>query len=263
MRPPIMASFGVGDNSTALLCGLIERGERLPDSVLFADTGGERPETYDYLSMFDRWWQSKGGVPIITVRAEGVHKTLEGKCLTNETLPSLAFGWRSCSDNFKIKPQDKWTNAWKPAREAWSRGEKVVKYLGFDADETHRARKGLGGDKYALEFPLIEWDWGRDECRDAILRAGLPLPGKSACFFCPASKKREVIALAKTRPALFERAVEMERRAKANTTHPLGAVKGLGRHWSWEEIVVADEAQLRLFPETVDTPCICADGGGD
>ena len=38
--------------------------------------------------------------------------------------------------------------------------------------------------------------WGRDDCVAAIARVGLPQPGKSACFFCPSSKKHEIITLA-------------------------------------------------------------------
>ena len=103
---------------------------------------------------------------------------------------------------------------------------------------------------------MHEWDWGRDECIRAIEGAGLGVPTKSACWFCPASKKREVLALAKEHPDLFRRAVAMEHNAAPN----LGVVKGLGRHWSWENLVKADEAQLRLFPDAPDEACLCFDG---
>jgi len=35
----------------------------------------------------------------------------------------------------------------------------------------------------------------------------------------------------------------------ANEAGNLSVVKGLGRHWSWEKLVAADAAQLKLFPE--------------
>jgi hypothetical protein len=57
-------------------------------------------------------------------------------------------------------------------------------------------------------------------------------------------RKAEVLALAKSDPDLFQRAVEMERTAKEAGT--LQTVKGLGRRWSWESLVKADESQLRL-----------------
>jgi hypothetical protein len=49
----------------------------------------------------------------------------------------------------------------------------------------------------------------------------------------------------------------MERGASAATT-----VKGLGRNWRWEDLVKADDAQMKLFEELPDTiPCGCYDGG--
>lgn len=61
----------------------------------------------------------------------------------------------------------------------------------------------------------------------AIERAGLPNPGKSACFFCPASKKHEIRELAKLYPELADRAIAMEDNAALDT------VKGLGRSFAW------------------------------
>ena len=51
----------------------------------------------------------------------------------------------------------------------------------------------------------------------------------------------------------------MERNAAAKQT----TVKGLGRHWSWEELGAADDAQFKMFPETVQIPCMCFDGDDD
>jgi hypothetical protein len=86
----------------------------------------------------------------------------------------------------------------------------------------------------------------------------MPLPCKSACFYCPAMKKREVFDLKRTDPDLFDRAVQMERAAKEAGT--LTTVKGLGRHWSWDDLVKADEAQMRLFVDCQAPICdTCVD----
>lgn len=37
-----------------LLVGMAERGVR-PDLILFADTGGEKPETYEFVNTMDAW----------------------------------------------------------------------------------------------------------------------------------------------------------------------------------------------------------------
>jgi hypothetical protein len=78
---------------------------------------------------------------------------------------------------------------------------------------------------------LIEWDWAREECVEAIARAGLPQPGKSACFFCPSSTREEINALKAEYPILFQRALSMEKNAEDN----LETVAGLGRRFSWHE----------------------------
>lgn len=67
MKTPLVVSFGAGVNSTAMLCGFAERGIR-PDAILFADTGGERPETYRFLDTMDVWLAQNGMPNIIRVR---------------------------------------------------------------------------------------------------------------------------------------------------------------------------------------------------
>ena len=75
-----------GTNSTAMLVGLHERGER-PGLILFADTGGERPETYRHRDMVSGWCESVGFPRIVTV-AEA--ETLEDNCLRRNALPGIA-----------------------------------------------------------------------------------------------------------------------------------------------------------------------------
>ncbi len=127
-----------------------------------------------------------------------------------------------------------------------------MRLIGYHADEPERA-KPFTDEKFQNWYPLIEWGWGEDECRDAILRAGLPLPGKSACFFCPNNTPAEVRELAKTYPNLAARALEMEANADLTT------IKGLGRRFSWADVL----AQGEMFPEIYSTPqmpCGCFDG---
>ena len=37
----------------------------------------------------------------------------------------------------------------------------------------------------------MDWGWTREDCIAAIQQEGLPLPGKSSCFFCPSMKKKD------------------------------------------------------------------------
>ena len=264
-----VVSFGGGVNSTAMLIGMVDRGER-PDAIVFADTGGEKPQTYAFVDKFREWlvsnglsltvvaYSSKSDSPLgVDFACGSAHKSLEDECLTNGTLPSKAFGFGGCSVKWKRQPMDKFVDQFQPAVEAWARGEKVCRSIGIHAGETRRG-KIPDDDKYTYRFPLREWGWGQAECENAIVGAGLPVPPKSACFFCPAMKKPEVISLAKDHPELFQRAVAMEQNARE--CEGLEVVKGLGRHWSWEDLVKADEAQLRLFGDMQAPLCdTCVD----
>jgi hypothetical protein len=252
-----MVAYGGGVNSTALLVGMVERGA-VPDAILFADTGGEKPETYAYVASFSRWLHDHGFPSIVTVRNDGMYKTLENNCLQTKTLPSIAFGHKTCSEKYKQRPQHKWVKAWKPAQECWAAGGRVIKLIGYGADEIHRA--GIKHDDfYVCVYLLIEWGWGRDECIEAIERNGLTTPIKSACFYCPSSTKSEVVWLANNHPDLMARALEMERAALESGK--LQSVLGLGRRFAWEKVIEQDRRQMKMFPlpcaEEEGPSCLC------
>ena len=253
-----IVAYGGGTNSTALLVGLLEQKEK-PDLILFADTGGEKPHTYEHINKVSAWCKANGFPSVTTVRhrdKEGRELTLEERCLAQRALPSLAYGFKSCSDKHKRRPQDSFVNAWAPAQAEWLAGDKVVKLIGYDADEPHRA-KTYDDTKYTYRYPLIEWGWGREECVAAISRAGLQQPGKSSCFFCPSSKKAEILDLAARYPALKDRALLLEANAE------LSSVKGLGCRFSWREFLAESGDTTRFADVGGELPCECYDGGSE
>src|SRR5437867_108527 len=87
---PIIVAFGGGINSTAMLIGMQQRGVK-PNLILFADTGGELPETYEHVRRFTAWLQAHGLPEIVWVSKTfaGQLTTLEADCLRNKTLPSI------------------------------------------------------------------------------------------------------------------------------------------------------------------------------
>ncbi len=203
------------------------------DLILFADTGGEKPHTYNFIKIFNKWLRSNGCVEIIRVQTQdinGSYITLEYKCLITDSLPSKAYGFASCSEKHKIRPQNKYINNWLPAKAEWKAGRKINKYIGFDADESHRD-KNYSDKKYNYIAPLIAWDIGRDDCVGIIAKVGLTSPGKSSCFYCPHNKKQEILDIQKTYPDLIKRALKMESNADLTT------IKGLGRRFSWREFL--------------------------
>lgn len=233
---PLVVAYGAGVNSTAMLVEFAKRGIR-PDMVLFADTGGEKPETYAYLRVARAFLKRVGFPDLVVVRYRPVraaYSTLEGQCLHTGTLPSLAYGGRSCAAKYKVQPQDKYVSQWLPALECWRRGGKVLKAIGYDAGPSDSRRHHHAQDeKQLFWYPLAEWLMDRDDCVRSIREAGLPVPMKSACYFCPASKRQEILWLRERHPDLLERALQIERNAAPNLT----SVRGLGRSFSWEEFL--------------------------
>lgn len=261
---PLVVAYGLGVDSTAMLAEFARRSIR-PDLILFADTGGEKPETYQYMEVIRPFLKRVGFPDVVTVRYQpkrAAYHTLEGQCLHTGTLPSLAYGGKSCSLKYKRTPQDRYILVAYPPGELIQRGGRVVRAIGFDAGEERRTyahvvkaigldaseghrrtwqrstphptkrpsrQEWLDANYFTYWYPLMEWGYDRERCKQIIAAAGLPVPMKSACFFCPASKKAEIAWVREHHPELLERALRIERNAQPK----LRSVKGLGRSFAW------------------------------
>src|SRR3954464_7669343 len=137
---PLVVAYGLGVNSTAMLVEFAKRGIR-PDLILFADTGGEKPETYRYMPVIREYLKEVKFPPVVTVRYEpktAPYSTLEAQCLHTGTLPSLAYGGKSCSLKYKRAPQDKYIVSSYPPAQVLGQGRRVVRAIGFEAGEERR-----------------------------------------------------------------------------------------------------------------------------
>lgn len=257
MRQPLCVCCGVGVDSVAMLVGLEQRGQR-PDLITFADTGGEKPETYLYVPILQQWLRDVGFPQLQVCRykpKKPTYTTLMGNCLANETLPSLAFGFKSCSIKWKRDAQEPLRRRLPENVRAWSDGMKVIKAIGFDAREEYRTYAGTPEEstEYDYWYPLQDWGWDREHCSRVIADAGLPVPVKSACFFCPASKKHEIEWLRQNHPDLHALAVAMEQRYRSGK-HWRGdtaTTKGLGRRFAWMELPMAETAEVPAVEQSL------------
>ena len=265
---PLVIAYGGGLNSTAMLCGFRELGIS-PSLILFADTGGETPGTYAHtLSMkvvAKEWWPNTP-FKVVKKTFEGEFEGLEGECIRGKKLPALAYGRKACSQKYKIEPQTRYLKKWMDENGVKS----VRRAIGYDAKESHRAihieAENLKKGRSAINwFPLIDWQWRREECAEAIERVGasvgLKPPGKSACFFCPAMKRGEILRLKRNHPDLFKRALEIEANAIIKSPG-----RGLGGSTlRWENVDSNDNAQGKLWDyldknDESPMPCGCFDG---
>ena len=97
---PLVVAYGLGVDSTAMLIEFARRRIR-PDLILFADTGGEKPETYQYLKVIRPFLTRVDFPDVIVVRYQPqrtVYRTLEEQCLHTGTLPSLAYGGKMLAE---------------------------------------------------------------------------------------------------------------------------------------------------------------------
>jgi 3'-phosphoadenosine 5'-phosphosulfate sulfotransferase (PAPS reductase)/FAD synthetase len=192
-------SFGGGVNSVALMVLLIQ--EDLPlDEVLFADTGSELPETYDYLTVAEEYCR-KHGVPFVTVRkASGV--SLYDHCLSRKVIPSAV--WRWSTRDFKVTPIH---------RRYRSTGGHIHQYLAIAYDEIERMKTSRV--EYVTNlFPLVDRRITRQGCIEIIESAGLPVPVKSGCFFCPFNSAERWAWLNRAHPSLYKKAIRLEESSK-------------------------------------------------
>ena len=91
---------------------------------------------------------------------------------------------------------------WRARRHSWRHRSEG----GFDARRYDvAARSEADAKAFIVDRRLY-----RDNCVGLIRRAGLPIPPKSACWFCPFHSLREWREMRRTRPELFDRAAALE-----------------------------------------------------
>lgn len=213
-------SFGGGVQSTAVLV-LAARKQVQYDALLFANVGddSENPETLEYVNEVAWPYAERHGIRLEQVQKIRRDKSLDTlldmvyRNLRSLTIPvkfqtrdgKRGRSRRSCTTDFKIKPIAKWlrhhgATALNPATVG----------LGISTDEFQRARTDSGLDYEILEYPLLDRRLSRSDCRSIITSAGLAIPPKSACWFCPFKSPANWQRLRQTDPARFSAAVDLE-----------------------------------------------------
>jgi len=189
---------------------------------VFANTGddSEHPDTLEYVRNVAMPYARTKGIEFVETqkRRLGKHERqtlLRAIYERQRSIPIPIYmsgggpGNRACTIDFKIKVIDKWI-AENGGRDAGL----VTLGLGITTDEIQRARvheiEKVRGFMKAIEYPLIDLHINRSRCQRIIQDEGLPMPPRSACWFCPFHSRVEWTRLRSERPDLFERAVELE-----------------------------------------------------
>lgn len=194
-------NYGGGVNSTALLIlvanGICKDVDPKETLVLFADTGAERPDTYNYITLAQQYCKEKN-ISFEIVRAP---YTLEEYVYHSGLLPSRTFRW--CTHRLKIRPIRRRANMHDVAKPYYQ-------LIGIDASESTRQRQH-GLYKEAIErYPLLEMGLNRQDCISLIKDMNLAVPPKSSCFCCPFQRLSSFVLLASIYPQLGEKALRLE-----------------------------------------------------
>ena len=216
-------SYGGGVQSTALLV-LAAQG-RLDDIIggpvdaaLFSNVGddSEHPATLEYVRNVATPWASKHGITVHELRRikrDGSEETLMGR-LTKPGSRSLpipvrmdngAPGSRSCTADFKIKVIGKWLKA-----NGATADDPATVCIGISTDEVTRVSNKRAMSYERPIYPLIDLGLDRSACQVLIADAGLPVPPKSSCFFCPFHRPQMWAEMRRDEPELFWASAELE-----------------------------------------------------
>ncbi|MFF8500326.1 phosphoadenosine phosphosulfate reductase [Streptomyces anulatus] len=218
-KTPIRSvSYGGGVQSTALLV-LAAQGRIDFRTFLMANVGGdsEHPGTLRYLDDYARPFAAEHGIELavldrVMVRS-GETRTLYGQ-LTKEGSRSLAIpvrmsngapGTRSCTADFKIKVIGRELKR----RGATKQGPATIG-IGISLDEIHRANNRRCEPHEEIVYPLLELGLRRIDCARIIREAGLPVPPKSSCWFCPFHRPETWHDMRRNEPDLFEKSCQLE-----------------------------------------------------
>ncbi len=195
---------------------------------LFANVGedSENPDTLKYMEQYAMPFAQQNGIEMIElrkIRKDGSRDTLYGR-ITNPKLNFIGIpvrmstgfpASRACTQDFKIRVIDK-----ELARRGVTKDSPANVGIGFSMDEIQRmSPDDPKFPRIHKVYPLIDLRLNRNDCLKIIQGAGLPVPPKSSCYFCPFHSVRAWIELRDKQPELYAKSVELEqfintRRAK-------------------------------------------------
>jgi hypothetical protein len=212
-------SYGGGVQSTAALA-LAAQGKIGYPTFLFCNVGAdsENPETLDYVRDVATPYAKQHGIDLIElhkVLRDGSEDTIFQR-LTRPNSRSIGIpvrmsngspGNRTCTVDFKIHVCDKWL------REQGAKKAGAIVGLGISLDERLRVRYPLTDPETPWKeraYPLVDMRIDRVQCMTIIKSAGLPVPPKSSCYFCPFHRVAVWQEMRQSQPELFQKACDLE-----------------------------------------------------
>lgn len=216
-------SSGGGTQSIAALV-LTAQGRIDYPLHIFSNVGddSENPETIAYVRNVAMPYAEKHGIEFAEVRRvmrDGTERTLLEDLERDSRTINIpvrmengAPGNRNCTATYKLLVIAK-----ELKRRGATADDPATVGVGITLDEIQRADGGKNRKPWErVTYPLVSVgdDTGlrlrRSDCERIIREAGLPQPGKSACWFCPMKKPSQWADMRRNDPALFAKACDLE-----------------------------------------------------
>jgi hypothetical protein len=212
---PRILSLGAGVQSSTIAM-MMKNGE-IPkaDLVVFADTGAEPRNVYQYLD----WIDEHMNMPLLRVSTNGgLTEAIKRACsgeITRVSSPPLftengGMIFRQCTWDYKVRPIRK------ALRE---RGyTQVTMIRGISFEERQRA-KASDVKWITHEHPLVDIGMTRIDCKRWMSKHGYPIPPRSACVYCPYRCNTEWQKMRDLAPEDWQEACRMDELMRNNMPH--------------------------------------------
>jgi hypothetical protein len=206
----VVISYGGGVQSTALVVLAMSEGWDIDEIVHVDLLDAESPAAREYVCYFREWLRRDHGRDITVVERD-----LYGDMLARPGFTPVPWHGRrekfmlkrQCTREYKVQPLTRYLYDRYP-------GDCIRLMLGISVDEYHRMRDS-SASRIEHVYPLVDRRLTRWQCREIVERAGLAVPWKSSCWFCPFRSVVSQWALVQRYPDLAGMARVLEGRINA------------------------------------------------
>lgn len=226
-------SLGMGVQSTALY--YMSSMGQLPrvDAAIFADPGGERTATHDYIrEVLMPWKEANNGLPIVTVNDRNLEQDLltigdrkrfaSIPAFTKDENGKMGMLRRECTNEYKVEQVHKGIRQFYNIAPR-KRTATTEVWIGITTDELDRLFKPDVNWKLHV-YPFIGYtitksgnpyqSYAQRMSRQDVLawydKQGIPPPPKSGCYFCPFQRDHSWTRLSIEDKAQWQKALEID-----------------------------------------------------
>ena len=217
-------SLGAGVQSSVLLLKVLHEEIENVDYAIFADTGNEPKEVYEWLNHLKDLVGNKIKILIVKNKQNtgNIVNDILSKTGRFASIPvytknqdgSNGITRRTCTFEYKIKPIQK------KVREILGvdnlRGKHVQMVMGISYDEIQRAKEP--STKWQVNsYPFIETKFTRHQCKEWMIKNNYQQAPRSACIICPYHSNDEWDRMKTEKPKDFKMAINFDESLRNDT----------------------------------------------